>query len=417
MIKKRIGKLSLMCAGIVALTNFSGCSTKTRYNSSEEASKESNLTSPESYDFDDVTTSEQNIESSLTNQTSEPNDSKIETEPFTNPFINMDSNDYNNMVLRFWDSSKIYLGFDNPACLKFLGDEYEKLTGQKNPGITASDVAYFQYDSRISKYMNQTKFSECFTDKDIPEYEIMFIRAILIEENLRFGLDEIPSKYLSNRYPRFLYNELKTDTWKDTEINNIVLSEACLKEYEQVKNPLDFTEPCLNDAMGYMSATNYNLIRSRYIYNNPWGDPNSITDEIPQKRDKNTKKNVLEPTEEQAQQLMDDIHAIPGCENIDIFRVETREEFYACYGIYPEELLDMSRAWQGQFESEEANKFWEEWELTSYETSANVSLNTYDEYAYSGDASSWGNLITDPSQIGTLTDKDFELIPSEGRTR
>ena len=46
------------------------------------------------------------------------------------------------------------------------------------------------------------------------------------------------------------------------------------------------------------------------------------------------------PTEDQIQELQQDINSIPGCENIDIYAVEDRQSFYDYYGYYPEELID-----------------------------------------------------------------------------
>ena len=52
-----------------------------------------------------------------------------------------------------------------------------------------------------------------------------------------------------------------------------------------------------------------------------------------------TGRNILVPTESQYEQLMEDINSMPDCENIDIYQVETREDFYDSYGVYPEDVL------------------------------------------------------------------------------
>ena len=70
------------------------------------------------------------------------------------------------------------------------------------------------------------------------------------------------------------------------------------------------------------------------MYGNPWGGGYII-----QARDVSTGMNVLVPTEGQAEKLQEDINSIPGCENINIYTPETPEEFYDCYGYYPDDLI------------------------------------------------------------------------------
>ena len=63
-------------------------------------------------------------------------------------------------------------------------------------------------------------------------------------------------------------------------------------------------------------------------------------DDVRQVRDEATGRNVLVPTMTQYERIMEEINSIPGCENVDIGRVETRENFYEAYGCYPEDLIN-----------------------------------------------------------------------------
>ncbi|MBO4473626.1 MAG: hypothetical protein J5750_01795 [Clostridiales bacterium] len=352
--RKTNRNLSVIGAGIIALSAFAGCSkqvdkAETMYASSGDTSVSSDF-------ITEQTTSEVSTESS-----SESTSFTVETNPYTNPFLNLDASEYSRMVLLFKEVCKQEIGFDNPAALQFLDDEYYKLTGEHNDSITLSDVGYFQYNSQLADAFGGSKFSEYIGSEGVPAFEMMFIRAFLIQENLQFGYNEIEWTTIAKRFPRFQYNKTTGESWRDDEIYSIVSSEKNREEAHTVTNPLDFSDSCMYDAIYYMSLIDYNGLRGNYMYNNPYGDKGSMSDEVIQKRDKYTGDNVLDFTDEQLQQMMDDVHQIPGCENMDITRVETREEFYASYGIYPEELLDMKYAWSGQFTSEEANKYVEEW--------------------------------------------------------
>ena len=418
--RKKNRNLSLIGAGIIALSSFAGCSRKV--DKVETINSSTDDTSISSSDITevtpDLTTSDVTIHPS-----EESTEFTVETNPYTNPFLELDASEYSRMVLLFKEDCKQEIGFDNPAALQFLDEEYYKLTGEHNDNLTLSDVGYFQYNSQLADAFGRVKFCEHVGSDGVPAYEMMFIRAFLIQENLRFGYNEIEWTTIAKRFPRFQYNKTTTESWRDDEIYGIVSSEKNQNEFYTITNPLEFSDPCVYDAMYYMSLINYDRIRANYMYNNPYGDKGSMKDEVIQKRDKYTADNVLDFTDEQLQQMMDDIHQIPGCENMDITRVETRDEFYASYGIYPEELLDMKYAWSEQFTNEDANKYVEEWTekiekiKKAYLTTSNNVVQTYDEYAYSADASSWADVATDPSQMGYIVDQDFELIPSERKGR
>ena len=45
--------------------------------------------------------------------------------------------------------------------------------------------------------------------------------------------------------------------------------------------------------------------------------------------------------------MMEDINSIPGCENVDIAVVETRDNFYEAYGYYPEDLINDQMIYEG----------------------------------------------------------------------
>ena len=351
---------SLVGSVIVALSSASACATKEKEIIKTEQSSESNY-------IETHVDSNLSTESTITSTSngiesikeSVPTQSTVETDPYFHPFLDMEPDEYNSMLMRYKDSCKCILGFDNPEALKFINKEYQNHTGDTST-ISLSNVGYFQFDSRIQDFYSQYKFSEYIGSEGLPACEMMFIRAVLIEDNLRFGLDEIDWDYISSRFPRFTYNYITTNTFRDDTTKSSTSNKNNQQEYDTCTNPINLSDPCVYDICYFTSILDYNALRMGYMYNNPNGDSNSISDEIRQSRDKNSGRNVLDPSSEQAQQLMDDIHKIPGCENIDIFKVETREEYYACYGVYPEEVLDMALSWQDQFTCEEANKYIEE---------------------------------------------------------
>ena len=262
----------------------------------------------------------------------------VETEPHENPlneytleqpydcylilfYGTLDYNDtYNETGLEY--------GFDSPNCIASLQELVYATSGEDNTSITLSDVGYFQY---VDTVRNEWA-SYSFSDNQLETIRIEAVRAVLASEGLRFGIDEIPYSYFVERFPRFTYDSFVFDKAN----NYLAEDDQPIEGLDNLVHPQDTENEIYLDWIIFTSCMNYNYIRSCYMFNRPYGE-----NRILQVRDAATGKNVLVPTEAQAEQLQEDINSIPGCENIDIFTPETSEEFYACYGYYPENLLQM----------------------------------------------------------------------------
>ena len=85
----------------------------------------------------------------------------------------------------------------------------------------------------------------------------------------------------------------------------------------------------------YCACITYNSCRMQYIYNNPTEASNIL-----QVKDELTGKNILIPNDVQAELLQADINSLPCCENIDMYQVETEEDFYLSYGVSVQEILN-----------------------------------------------------------------------------
>ena len=284
------------------------------------------------------------VESSVSETTTESSEEEteytglsVETEPHENPlgsFIT-DTEYYNAMAFNLLINDVSYLpdanyGFDNPRSIYLLQQEVYEATGVMDNSITLSDVGYFQFNPHMEySFDEKTKFSE--NDGFEYQFRIEGVRAILSSLGLRFGIDEIPASYLMQRFPRLYYDELYYNNCKKfydtTSVNttNIYITTSLN----------DITDLNQRDVLLFKACIIYNNARLYCVYNNPYG-----TGCITQERDAATGKNVLVPTDSEAEAMQEDINLIPGCENISIYTPETPEEFFDSYGYYPDDLLN-----------------------------------------------------------------------------
>lgn len=223
-------------------------------------------------------------------------------------------------------------GFDNKYSLDTLRNITYEYTGVYYDNLTLSDVNYFQgFSTRYVTGLSQDKFNFYFADDYFGSYSLCFVRAILIEQGLRFGIDEIPYSYFEQRFPFFL--DCMENDW-DLPTCMLETDDFGISDISEIGCNYDY------DYIIFNAIIAYNLSRATYIYNNPYGSTSDLTDDVLQVRDASTGNNVLVPTEEQYYQMMEDINSIPGCENVDIAVVESRENFYEAYGYYPEDVLN-----------------------------------------------------------------------------
>ena len=260
----------------------------------------------------------------------------VETEPHENPFGDFASDvAYSSLTFNLiFDDGKFgyNCGFDNSYSVYMLQQAVYEETGVLDTSITLSDVNYFQnFQGQNDMFGGGYKFSEAEDWTMFNSFRIEAVRAVLSSLGLRFGIDEIPASYLEERFPRLFYDYLNYNNMsravESGEVEALGVDEFyALKEVE---------DPNYLDMLIFNACTFYNFLRmSDYVYGNPYGY-GCIT----QVRDASTGKNVLVPTDAQAEAMQEDINCIPGCENISIYVPETAEEFYASYGYYPDDLI------------------------------------------------------------------------------
>ena len=330
-------KLVVVSAGIILLSNLSGCSCNANI-----VKEETTTTSPEitiesvesSLDtVSQIETSESAVDTNIGSYFD------VETVSYTNPFISSDisTDDYNyicSQVMSGPDWMLMY-GFDNEYTNNILRETIYNYSGEYNDSATLSDVGYFQGLSYMSNVVSQSKYSEVFSEGQFGPYMLAYVRAVLIDQNLRFGIDEIPYSYIEERFPAIVNSIMETGDfpmgWQDD--NDV--------DYEYMTNPIDYNNAYDYELMMFTAITMYNNTRLSYIYNNPYGDPAEF-DEIRQVRDSETGRNVLVPTEEQYYQMMEDINSVQFCENMNIMYVESEEDFYNCYGVTVQEIVSDS---------------------------------------------------------------------------
>ena len=323
------GKLKIAAAALstmMAITSCAQAKDKSTTATTETLTYTSESTS-------DITSSTES-ESYLTE--TEYTGFSVETEAHdNNPFGDFIYDEsYNSVTVKILNSGilpEVMYGFDNPYSINKLQEEVYDRTGVLDTNLTLSDVNYFQYNPIMVEYLNggSVSFSEHNEITNDP-YFLEGARAVLSSLGLRFGIDEIPAWYLMERFPRFYYDVMQFQVDNRTiESGELVIPNSM--------NGFSFVDPTsadFSDFLLFYGCVYYNMWRLDCVYSNPYGS-GCIT----QVRDAATGKNVLVPTDSQAQAMQEDINSIPGMENVSIYASETPEEFYNCYGYYPDEAL------------------------------------------------------------------------------
>lgn len=226
------------------------------------------------------------------------------------------------------------LGYDNLMIRNALINDAYNQTGEYNPEITIDNYRYFLYYSNGSYSMSDEGFySQC--NGNLYSFTMPVARAVCSQEGLRFAIDEIPSSYFYERFPEFmrmLENGQSSDLW-------LAIEEA---GYETVQDVSSVTDQYQRDILEFFACMQYNRVRTGFIFNYN-GVDEDYSNDVDQVRDLRNNRHVLLPTEEQYNNIMENLHEIPTFENIDIYRVETREEYFNAYGVYPEDVLSEER--------------------------------------------------------------------------
>lgn len=275
----------------------------------------------------------------------------VETEPQTNPFAGYsDAEKYKGIVsIIAWTGDYremgFYYGFDNPFTLEVLRNTVYRFTGAANSDATLSDVDYFQNNQLvIESYDGDRTFSDYMAENMGSPRRAEVVRAVLSTLGLRFGIDEIPASYLIERFPRFYHDQFIGTFCFDFEFT-IEIEDPCVDNetydidlgyYDSIR---DIQDDNLMDMILFNSCIAYNRWRTNCIYGHPYRG--LCYGRIKQVREASTGRNVLVPSPEQALCIQADINSVQGCEDVDIFVEQTLEDFYAVYGYYPEELLNV----------------------------------------------------------------------------
>lgn len=319
-------RIKMALSGMLAVSLLASCSSQAVTETTQPAVPESSP-STEASVSESETTEEETSETSFTVETEEKNNPLLDyamsnpSEYALNAYLILCPTDY---------KVDLTYGFDNLYTVAKFQGYVSDVTGIQDSSLSLSDVSYFQYTSYFDYYSSVT-FTEALYTCDVEA-----VRAVLISQGLRFGIDEIPASYIQERFPMFCYDAMAFNrpnkAYDETDI--VTLDPATMTSIWDPETDLE------RDFKLFKACLNYNFARSCYMYNNPYG-----TAPIQQGRDVATGMNVLVPTEAQVQELQEDINSIPGCENIDIFAPETPEDFYEYYGYYPDELVNS--VWSG----------------------------------------------------------------------
>ena len=334
--KKRISIIT--GTGILCLTTLCSC----MMGKTKKITDETNSTSNQGDSSHDITSTSSEISitesSDSAIQTSKP--ASTETTQRVDPLLNLgiDYDTYSDIAYNVISSGRCssVVGFDNSLATSLLRENVYNYSGIYDETIKLSDVNYFQNVDVIKDLYVGRKFS----DNLDYSFNLELVRAALSTLGLRFGIDEIPASYFEERFPAFTYGSLYLgsayNVMKDGSFN---VEDG--NKYNELADPTMVDDSFWMDMFLYEACRSYNKCLDSYVFHSPYGIENNIRIE----RDEETGKNVLAPNEKQKQQLLDDIHALRGCENIDINAVQTKEEFISIYGIDPEELFSPSKAY------------------------------------------------------------------------
>ena len=281
--------------------------------------------------------------------TTQTTEHSIETIEYTSPIqydINLSKNfkaylvnKYGNRVL----DDVTNFGFDN----HFLNDSLHEYLSQNysinDSNITIHDFHYFQflnywfggcaYDD-MNEVMEAFKHYKCNS---------CLARAVLVEQNLQFFVDEIPSSYFEERFPEFMENyenpEIRNQ-WQE-RLKYIVTNELDRNNYtlEDINNLNDYDY----DLFLFNCLIKYNFLRNSLMY---FPASNTALYDIKQIRDESTGRNFLQLTDAHVRRIENVMDNYEGYD-FSITEPESREHFYQTYGFYPEDVVNENKVYEG----------------------------------------------------------------------
>ena len=221
------------------------------------------------------------------------------------------------------DFGSYLIGRGNPKLVKILRNY------NSNPKLNVEDVSSFEFVPKEAEVYDKLYYSN-------QQFDLDFIRYIYSENNLRLFIDEIPYEYFADRFPEYikLCNEGKF-TSIDLPYLNSFPDEVGYKSSLLDMDYSDSNKHDIESISCFRHLGEFNYFRECIAANFPKDYGGAIA---------NGKsvdgKYVWCPTEEQYMRVMEYIHKLPKCENVDILIPETREDLIAS-GIDVEKYDDM----------------------------------------------------------------------------
>ena len=329
----------------IILLSLIGCCSCSEFHNSESSSD--NLPS---------------TQSTLSSQTTFYSDSSVESIPsLTEPEVFVyETVPHKEAVLANVDEVYVYsaaevefgLGLSNPIITENILDNYGRLSGGEDgwlreceksdvlnqldyliPAANASDrVGWYEiWNLSYESFIKDSQKGEYVFDIDL-------VRYIMSLNGLRFWIDEIPYSFFESLFPEYigLYNERAAKIRageideKDYNFVQIVCPETTFSSFvTKLHGSFKNAEKTYIDALNsdelrglvFRQMLEYNSVRLRCLYASRFFSCGQI--EIGKTSEG---KYVAVPTKEQYEKLTKDLQSIPGCEGIDISKVETRDD-------------------------------------------------------------------------------------------
>ncbi|MBO4494240.1 MAG: hypothetical protein J5752_00110 [Clostridiales bacterium] len=347
--KENIKKRSYILLTLAVLIGISACSSRQKTTTDDSSFFESESSSQTEYS----TTLEESI-STTTTEVYESSAFEIiidETVPHENPVIEKVEDVY----IFAAPEVGFGLGLGNPVIADNAIDKYVTLSGKNDSWLQESakttildHMDYLiptenAYD-RVGYYEIWKNTQDSFFEdsrRGIYAFDIDLIRYIMSRNNLRFWIDELPYSLFESMFPNFieLYSERAIQikagfiSPEDCNFECIVCPETPFMyfvsnlhgSFKNADNSYidEIAETELRGLI-YRQMSTYNTQRMVYLLASRVYSCGQI--DLGRTEDG---KYVAVPTKEQYEKMMSDFHSIPGCETMDILKVETRDDLIA----------------------------------------------------------------------------------------
>lgn len=227
--------------------------------------------------------------------------------------------------------------FLNQTLNEFLRDEY----GITDGNYTIDNFHYFEFLKYHVLGFPYNGFSSLISGLESTQGLPILVRSTLIEQDLRFLIDEIPYSYFEERFPEFMSNIENYEYRHQLQDKMISLVENRKITTNMTLNQLSQLSDYEYDLLLFWELRNYNNYRNSLLREA----------EVVQVRDQDTGRHVLVPDRNQLRRMeniMDDFEGY----DFTITEPESREHFYQSFGCYPEDVVNENRIYEGNKSSE-----------------------------------------------------------------